>query len=242
MFVSKAKLMMAVLVVALVVPATAFAAHSWPDVPDDKFYTESVAWAKANGMTTGCDGGTNFCPERGVTRGENITYAKRYDDIVAQPAFLTLGAAADAAQADADANAAAIADKAASADVYTQAEVDAIVAPLFGLIDEDGIIVNGSSSLESSVRNGLGSYTLTFDRNISACVSVSSDNIFNGTKDVSSDVAYGSNYGRPKDLDVRVTDETGASADTYFNVIVMCEPPAVGVLGGSGAPADSPNG
>ena len=105
MFVSKAKLMMAVLVVALVVPATAFAAHSWPDVPDDKFYTESVAWAKANGMTTGCDGGTNFCPERGVTRGENITFAKRYDDIVVQPAIGTLTAAAATAQAAAADNA-----------------------------------------------------------------------------------------------------------------------------------------
>jgi hypothetical protein len=38
-------------------------------------------------MTTGCDGGTNFCPGRGVSRGENITFAKRYDDLVVQPAL-----------------------------------------------------------------------------------------------------------------------------------------------------------
>ena len=37
-------------------------------------------------MTTGCNGGTAFCPEDPVTRGENITFAKRYDDLVVQPA------------------------------------------------------------------------------------------------------------------------------------------------------------
>ena len=79
------------ILVALVLGATAaYATHSWPDVPDNKFYAESVAWAKANGMTTGCEGGSNFCPDRGVTRGENITFAKRYDDLVVQPALQAL--------------------------------------------------------------------------------------------------------------------------------------------------------
>ncbi|MCP3976885.1 MAG: hypothetical protein GY720_20555 [bacterium] len=98
--ISKAKLAIGVLVVALLAPATAFATHSWPDVDDGRFYADAVAWAKANGMTTGCDNGANFCPERNVTRGENITFAKRYDDLVVQPKFTTIDAAAEANAAD----------------------------------------------------------------------------------------------------------------------------------------------
>lgn len=87
MFLSKAKLIALLAIAVLAVPATAFATHSWPDVADDRFYTEAVEWAKGNGMTTGCDGGANFCPDRSVSRGENITFAKRYDDLVVQPAL-----------------------------------------------------------------------------------------------------------------------------------------------------------
>ncbi len=87
MFISKMKLLITVLAMALIVPTTAYAAHTWPDVPDSKFYHDAVEWAEANGMTTGCNGGTAFCPEDNVTRGENITFAKRYDDLVVQPAL-----------------------------------------------------------------------------------------------------------------------------------------------------------
>lgn len=93
MVITKTKLFLALLVAVLIVPATAYADHFWPDVPDDKFYTDAVEWAKANGMTTGCDGGTNFCPNDPVTRGENITFAKRYDDLVVQPALATVAVA-----------------------------------------------------------------------------------------------------------------------------------------------------
>ena len=64
-----------------------------------------------------CDGGTNFCPGRGVSRGENITFAKRYDDLVVQPAF-------DGIQADTDANSAASDAAQATADgAQTTADV-----------------------------------------------------------------------------------------------------------------------
>ena len=81
MFISKTKLLMAVLVMALVVPAAAYANDAWNDVDNGKFYHDAVTWAQGNGMTTGCNGGTGFCPDRVVTRGENITFAKRYDDL-----------------------------------------------------------------------------------------------------------------------------------------------------------------
>jgi len=102
MFLSKAKLLVAVLAVALVVPVTAYATDAWGDVDDGTFYHDAVTWAKGNGMTTGCDGGTNFCPNREVTRGENITFAKRYDDLN-QVWLADIQADADAAQDDADA-------------------------------------------------------------------------------------------------------------------------------------------
>lgn len=88
--VTKTKLAIAVLAMALLVPTTAMAVDSWSDTPDGAFFHDAVTWAKDNGMTVGCDGGTNFCPNRGVTRGENITFAKRYDDLVVQPALEAL--------------------------------------------------------------------------------------------------------------------------------------------------------
>jgi hypothetical protein len=83
----------AMLLVAVVSSGVALATDSFSDVPDGQFYTEAVAWAKANGMTTGSPAGADtFKPLDGVTRGENITFAKRYDDIVVQPALATLTA------------------------------------------------------------------------------------------------------------------------------------------------------
>ena len=70
--------------------------HQTQGDSDGKFYAEAVLWAKTNGMTTGCEGGTGFCPDRGVTRGENLTYAKRYDDLVVQPALNDIDTAIDA--------------------------------------------------------------------------------------------------------------------------------------------------
>ena len=83
----------AMLLVAVVSSGIAMATHSFTDVPDDAFYTDAVAWAKANGMTTGSPAGADtFKPLDGVTRGENITFAKRYDDFVVQPALAALEA------------------------------------------------------------------------------------------------------------------------------------------------------
>ncbi|MDG1410289.1 MAG: hypothetical protein P8Q52_06055, partial [Acidimicrobiales bacterium] len=83
----RGRLLAGFVAVAVALPVAVLATQSWPDVHDGTYYTEAVAWAKGNGMTTGCDGGTNFCPDRGVTRAENITFAKRYDDLVVQPAL-----------------------------------------------------------------------------------------------------------------------------------------------------------
>ncbi|MDG2218101.1 MAG: hypothetical protein P8L46_08645, partial [Acidimicrobiales bacterium] len=86
----RGRLLAGFVAVAVLVPSVVLATHTWPDVPDGRFYTVAVEWAQANGMTTGCDGGTNFCPDRGVSRAENLTYAKRYDDLVVQPALAAI--------------------------------------------------------------------------------------------------------------------------------------------------------
>jgi len=130
--ITKVRLAVVILAIALLAPATAFATHSFTDTPDGKFYTDAVAWTKANGITTDCGDGTTFCTNDPVTRGENITFAKRYDDFVVQPALTTLSAGAAA-------NAAAVAD------TYTKAEVDAaVLAAMLGTATiPSGVTVTG---------------------------------------------------------------------------------------------------
>jgi hypothetical protein len=82
----KLHLSVAVLAVALIAPATAFAAHVFTDVPDGAFYADPVEWAFENEITTG-KSPTSFAPLDNVTRGESVTFLKRYDDNVVQPAI-----------------------------------------------------------------------------------------------------------------------------------------------------------
>lgn len=82
---TKSKLAIAVLAVAMLVPATAWANHVFTDVPDDKFYAVPVEWAFDNGITTG-KSPSLFAPDDNVTRGESVTFLKRYEDNIAAPA------------------------------------------------------------------------------------------------------------------------------------------------------------
>ncbi|RMH78399.1 MAG: S-layer homology domain-containing protein, partial [Actinomyces sp.] len=94
-----------VLIGGLVAGGVAAASVSFDDVPSGKFYEAPVEWAKANNITTGSPAGSRtFKPEDPVTRGESVTFLKRYDDNIVQPA---------------------LANKADAADTYTKAEVDA---------------------------------------------------------------------------------------------------------------------
>lgn len=82
--ITKLRLALGVLVVALLVPATALATHVFDDVAHDRFYAEPVEWAAANGITTG-KSPTIFDPEGAVTRGESVTFLRRYDENVVLP-------------------------------------------------------------------------------------------------------------------------------------------------------------
>ena len=84
--ITKTKLAIALVALALLVPATAFDTHSFSDVHNGQYYTDAVEWAAANGITTGYGDGT-FRPDEGVTRGQNVTFAHRYDTNIVQPAL-----------------------------------------------------------------------------------------------------------------------------------------------------------
>ena len=84
MKITKSKLALSVLVVSLLVPAVALASHVFDDVPDGKFYSESVQWAFDNGVTTGTSA-TTFSPDDPVTRGQNVTFMYRHQKQVIDP-------------------------------------------------------------------------------------------------------------------------------------------------------------
>jgi len=80
--------------------------HVFVDVAYSAFYAASAEWAKTNNITTGSHAGSNtFKPLDGVTRGESVTFLKRYDDIVqpalaAQPTDLWAKVKSDGSKAD----------------------------------------------------------------------------------------------------------------------------------------------
>jgi len=101
--VRKLHLAIVVLAIALIAPATAWAAGVFDDVPDGRYFTEAAEWAAAEGITTGVS--TNpplFAPDDPVTRGQNVTFLKRYHDNLVVPAD-------EALQDGIDANATAVA-------------------------------------------------------------------------------------------------------------------------------------
>ncbi len=83
--ITRFRLAIFVLVVALISPATVLATHVFDDVPDNAFYTDAVTWANDNGITSGYGDG-RFGPDDGVTRAQNVTFAKRYHDNLAPAA------------------------------------------------------------------------------------------------------------------------------------------------------------
>lgn len=62
----------------------ASATHVFDDVPDNRFYSEPVQWAAANGITTGRTP-TTFDPDANVTRGESVTFLERYHNTFVEP-------------------------------------------------------------------------------------------------------------------------------------------------------------
>ena len=66
----------AVVVLALALTLAVYASHDFSDVPTSAFYHDPVSALAGAGITAGC-GGTNFCPDASVTRGQAATFLHR---------------------------------------------------------------------------------------------------------------------------------------------------------------------
>ena len=150
--ISPLKTLIAALAIVVAVPTMAYAVNPFTDVPGGKFYSEAVDWAYNNGVTTGTSA-TTFEPDRGVTRGENITFTWRYDDLIGQPAL---------------------------DDRYTKAEVDAAIAAAIAaaapevyhaVVGIGGTIEPGNTPGVVPLKTGTGLYEVLFPpADIRACV------------------------------------------------------------------------
>lgn len=66
----------AVVTAMIVAPTAAIAGHNFSDVPSTHLFHGDIEWMLDNGITSGC-GGTRYCPESNVTRGQMSAFMKR---------------------------------------------------------------------------------------------------------------------------------------------------------------------
>ena len=85
--ITKTKLALGILAMVLVGATVAAASDGvFTDNPSGTYYHDPVEWAYDNGITTGTSA-TTFSPMDPVTRGQNVTFAYRYDQNIVQPAL-----------------------------------------------------------------------------------------------------------------------------------------------------------
>ncbi len=97
------------------------------------------------------------------------------------------------------------------------------VKPLYATIDAQsgsiGVFSGVQSGLVSADRSSVGEYTLTFDRNVTNCVAVATDYLFNPVHEISID----SNFSNDSTVYVSVKNSsTGAPDDTIFHISLTC--------------------
>ena len=86
MKITKSRFALVVLALTLAVPSVAVAVSPFIDVTPGRFYENPINWAATNNITTGSPAGSNtFKPDNPVTRGEVVTFLKRYNDNITQP-------------------------------------------------------------------------------------------------------------------------------------------------------------
>lgn len=146
MRVTKTRIAAAIAACALAVPATATALFD--DVPGGAFYADSVAWAADNNITTGKTA-TTFAPDAAVTRGEVVTFLKRYNDNVVDDALADLQAEIDALEATLTSSVASFAGADSTLDltgtnVAQTAQSISLTAPADGFV-----LVNASAIAEN---------------------------------------------------------------------------------------------
>ena len=208
MTITKTKLALAIVAVALVVPATAWATHVFDDVEHSRFYAEPAEWASNNNITTGVSTDPPlFAPDREVTRGETVTFLKRYDDNIVQPAVDDL-----------------------------QDQVDGMPTTYWAWVNSDGTLRAGSSGVSSST-SSIGEYVVTFPVDVDECSwsvahrgvdgvlfvfdpNITSEPIFRLSTRASGIIVPVTFF--TKDIRVNVQDPLSAQKNSIFQLEVTC--------------------
>jgi S-layer homology domain len=207
--ITKTKLALAILAIALLAPAAALANNIFADVDDGAFYADPVDWAFNNNITTGKTP-TSFAPLDNVTRGESVTFLKRYDDNIVQPALATL-------TGDVAAN---------------TSSIDALPTIYTARVNSDGSLGSGSAGVTAS-KGGTGSYTVDFPVDVNTCTWSATPTsfgglIFLGTAEVFATAAGGYSLlpfpgsAIPDRIVLNVYDETGTAQDHRVDLTVIC--------------------
>lgn len=136
-------------VLAVAIPTIALAASPFDDIDPAAFYADAVEWAYDNNITTGTSP-TTFSPDDNVTRGQNVTFAKRYHDNIVAPALADVDAELDALSGDVD-----------GLDIPTVHS--AWVAP------SGGASSVGTTDGVTSETTGTGRYVVTFPTEVTNC-------------------------------------------------------------------------
>jgi hypothetical protein len=73
---SRRRVLVALVAVALALPAAAYASHQFTDVPDGHTFHGDIGKAKGAGLTAGCTP-SSFCPDANVSRGQMTAFLNR---------------------------------------------------------------------------------------------------------------------------------------------------------------------
>lgn len=99
---TRAKIIITGLAMAMVLPVAAYAASGpFLDVADNHLFSEEISWMYENGITRGCNppDNTEYCPESSITRGEVAAFFYRYSQLdQANPGLDNQGPGEDGAQ------------------------------------------------------------------------------------------------------------------------------------------------
>ncbi|MEO0492606.1 MAG: S-layer homology domain-containing protein [Actinomycetota bacterium] len=211
---TKLRLALAIVVVVLLGAGVATGTDLFDDVDDGRFFSAPAEWAANNGITNGCGGG-NFCPNDPVTRGENITFAKRYDDNIVQPALTDLEDQIDALTSELEAAKTSIANL---PDVY------------FAEIAADGSVLRASFGVTTE-GGGDGSMDVNWPLDVDDCVwqatiAEKNTNFFDFDEN-NGEVSLQTDFDAifevdPAGIFVETRDSDGTVAEMPVHIVVTC--------------------
>lgn len=101
--------------------------------------------------------------------------------------------------------------------VNLQGEITGYYAPsLSGIVKSDGTTIRKTARVLSTVRNQLGSYTVTFDRDVSSCMALATP------YSTTNAYIFGSTRGDKADFNTAPASNTNNADDRQFSFLVTC--------------------